>query len=200
MENKKIKIAEDIDDVLLDFTPELNAFVNKKFGTTFRIEDYLYYDLEKVWGGTKQEAIAIVNSFYRSNEFAAVPPTFGAKAAVNILSQKYEQMALTSRPPFIREDTKKSLGKYFSDSISELFFNGQYGALSSNLDKSDYCLKNNAFVILEDNLDIAKKCAKKGIQAFLFNNFWNQGSLDSDLIIRVGEKQNPWIDILEHLM
>ncbi|MEK6829943.1 MAG: hypothetical protein AABY15_07525 [Nanoarchaeota archaeon] len=198
MEEKR-KVAADVDEVLLDFFPIMNDFYNKRFGTNLSIEDYVYYDLEKVWGCTRQKAVEIVFDFYRSQEFKQILPVKRAQKAIERLSRSNELSVVTSRPSFIEADTKNSLNKYFGNVFNEIFHNGQYGVNSSGLDKSSYCLKNGIFVILEDNLDIARKCAEKDITTFLFDKPWNKNSNLSSRIIRVGEKRNPWEEVLEHL-
>jgi uncharacterized HAD superfamily protein len=198
MEQKR-KIAVDVDEVLLDFIPALDSFYNRKFGTNLSREDYIYYDLEKVWGIKRQEAVEIINNFYRSQEFKQILPLEGAQKAVKILSENNEFSAVTSRPHFIERDTKNCLNRHFENAFSAVFLNGQYGINSSGLDKSDYCLKNGIFIILEDNLDIAQKCAEKDITTFLFDKPWNRKTSLSKKIIRVGEKRNHWEEVLEHL-
>lgn len=197
---KKRKVAADADEVLLDFIPRLIDFYNRRFGMNLTSEDYIYYDLEKVWNTTRHEAVEIINNFYRSQEFKQILPVKGAQEAIKILSKSNELSVVTSRPPFIEVDTRDSLNKHFGNVFSEIFLNGQYGIHSSGLDKSGYCLKNGIFVILEDNLDVAQKCAEKDITIFLFDKPWNRQSFQSRKIIRVGEKRNPWEEVLEHLV
>ena len=196
MEEKK-KIAVDVDEVLLDFVSPMKNFYNRRFGTNLESEDYIYYDLERVWGCTKPEAIEIVVDFYRSKEFKEILPLHRTQEAIGILSNKKKLYAITSRPSFIEHDTRECLAKFFGSAFSEIFFNGQYETPSSGLDKSSYCLKNGIFVILEDNLDIAQKCADRNITAFLFDKPWNKQKISHNKIIRVGENGNPWSDVLE---
>lgn len=198
MEEKR-KIASDVDEVLLSFIPALRDYYNRKFSTNLVKEDYYCYDLEKVWGCTKQRAIEIVTGFYMTEEFKKIPPLEGAQEATMILSEKNNIEAVTSRPTFIEIETKESLKRHFGRTISSIFVNGQYGNGSSSLDKSDYCLKNKIYTILEDNLDIAKKCADRGMRVFLFDNLWNRNGNLPKNIIRVGEKRNPWDEVVEHL-
>ena len=158
---RKRKIAADVDEVLLDFIPFINSYYNQRFETNLKLGDYIFYDLEKVWGCTKQRAVEIVSDFYRSEEFKQISPTEGAQEAIKILSRDNELRAVTSRPRFTEKDTRNCLEKYFGNAFSEIFLNGQYGVHSTSLDKSGYCLKNGIFVILEDNLDIAKNVLVK---------------------------------------
>ena len=199
MEEKK-KIALDVDEVLLDFISPMKNFYNRRFGTNLESEDYIYYDLERVWGCTKLEAIGIVVDFYGSKEFREILPLNQAREVIDILSKKKELYAITSRPSSIEYATRECLNKFFGNVFSEIFLNGQYGVPSSGLDKSSYCLKNRIFVILEDNPDIAQKCANKNITTFLFDKPWNRHIFSHDKLIRVGEKRNPWEEVLECLV
>ncbi len=196
---KKRKIAIDVDDVLLDFSPSLWNYYNQRYGTSLGPDDCIYYDLEKVWGGTKERAIEIVSDFYKTEQFRRIRPTEGAQQAVKVLSARKELRVVTSRPSFIEDITREALREHFGEAFTDVFFNGQYGTHSSGLDKSGYCLKNGIFVILEDNVDIAEKCARKGIRAFLFDKKWNQRDRLPLNLKRVGIGQNPWEEVLRQL-
>ncbi|MEX2016903.1 MAG: hypothetical protein WD876_00315 [Candidatus Pacearchaeota archaeon] len=197
MENKR-KIATDIDEVLIDFGTPIREYYNKRFGTNLTHGDYRYYDLDRVWGTTKQRATEIVLDFYKTEEFTNMLPTLGAQEVIRKLSEKYELRAINSRPHELERDTLISLHRYFGNTFTEVFHNGQHGLHSFGLDKSGYCLQNGIFVILEDNLDIARKCAEKGIEVILFDKLWNE-SLPIPGITRVGINNNPWQDVLEIL-
>lgn len=199
---EKRKVAADVDEVLLDFFPPLNDFYNRRFGTNFKLRDYIYYDLEKVWDIQRQRAIEIVLDFYKSEGFKQMLPVDGAQEAIRILSGNNELSAVTSRHSFLEKETRECLDRYFGNAFTEVFLNGQYGIHSSGLDKSGYCLKNGIFVVLEDNADIAQKCAEKGISVFLFDKPWNKNSSFSlsHRVIRVGVDKNPWEEVLEYLV
>ncbi len=199
MENKKRKIAVDADEVLLDFEPALRDYYNHRFGTSLSPNDYVHYDLEKVWGGTKKRAVEIVSDFYGSEEFKKIQPLAGAQEGVRKASIENELSVVTSRPSFIEKATRESLERHFGNVFADIFFNGQYGIHSQGLDKSEYCLRNGIFVLLEDNLDIAKKGAEKGIRVYLFDKKWNQSHEIQKGIIRVGITKNPWEEVLEDL-
>lgn len=196
---EKRKIISDIDGVLIDFNPVLNKYYNKRFGTNFEYKDYLYYDLEKVWKCPRQQVIDVVSDFYRSREFLDLRPMKDAPEVIEILSRNYEFSAATNRPASIKRETKHFLDNFFGRIFKNVFINGQYHLSSLHLDKTDYCLDNNAFILFEDNLDITKKAAEKGIQVFLFDNLSNREKGLPDKIKRVGVNGNHWKQILEYL-
>lgn len=199
MVGAKRKIASDVDEVLFDLLTPLNVYYNKRFGANLTFENYEYYDLERVWGCTKQEATQIISDFYKSEEFKAILPVRGAQQAVRLLSPENDFSAVTSRPLFIQVDTSESISKYFGNAFSEIFYNGQYGVLSSGLDKSGYCLERGIPILLEDNLDIARKSAERGIVVILFDRLWNKAPSLPRGIIRVGEAGNHWQEAVEQL-
>ncbi len=200
------KIAIDIDGVLLDFLPTLNDFFNQNHNKTrrnFFPEDYSHYDLNLVWGVSKQEVIEIVNSFYFSEFFWRIPAlSFAEEGVQRLIKQDYELFVVTSRPSTIRERTEEQLRRFFGNSFSEIHFNGQYGVASSLMDKSDFCLSRGIPFVFEDNFEIAQTCSEKGIRVYLFHYPYNNGrtfykeQLNTENIIRVGIHKPHWKGVL----
>lgn len=196
---EKRRIGIDIDEVLADFMTELNRFYNQRYGTNFSIEDYKNYDLEKIWGGSKKDAVEIVNDFYESNVFLNILPVEGAQEGIKVLSIKNNLIAITSRPQFIKEKTEKWMRNYFGGDISEIIFTGQYNLHSSLISKASICLDRQISVLVEDNLKVAKECSEKGIMSFILDrgkkSLWNRFDGDDKGMIRV----NSWSEIIEAL-
>ena len=190
-----MKIGIDIDGVLADCIKAIHLFYNRMYGAELRPEDYVHYDLEKVWGGSKARATQIVSSFYLSREFEQIIPVESSQEAVNELSRSHHLIAITSRPESVKYKTEEWLKKYFENGIKETLFNGQYGIESSFLDKSDLCLNRGVEVLVEDNLDISYKCAEKGIRVFLLDTPGNKNYEKHRNLIKV----RNWNEILENL-
>ena len=59
-----MRIALDLDDVLLDFIPALVEFHNSTYGTSLTKKDFHPYHFAKVWGGNVEEAIQKMRLFH----------------------------------------------------------------------------------------------------------------------------------------
>jgi len=163
-----MKIAIDIDGVLSDLMPVLNEFYNNRHGTNFRVEDYKHHDFEKTWGGSKENAVKIVEDFFQSPDFLKVRPMPYSPECVLRLSRNHDLFSVTSRPESVRSQTEQFLQKYFFGAISNVFYTGQYTLSASYISKAGICLEEKADVIVEDCLETAVDCAIKGIHALWF--------------------------------
>jgi len=96
-----MKIALDLDDVLLDFIPALATFHNKRYGTSLTKKDFHSYYFADVWGGTVDEAIQKMHIFYDSKYFDNMLPVEGSVEGVNYLKKEHDLLIATSRivPP-----------------------------------------------------------------------------------------------------
>ena len=199
MENKEKSLTTfgvDVDEVVAEFTVGLNLYYNRRFGTNFRYEDYVHYDLEKVWGGSKERAIAIVEDFYVNEDFSGITAVNGSQEAIEKISKTFLKIiAITSRPTSTRESTTSWIRRYYGDAIGEVIFNGQHSLLSSHhLSKLEQCLSNGVTIFVDDNLTIAEKLSKAGIKTYLLTKPWNQKA-EPNGFIRV----ENWSQILNDL-
>lgn len=194
----KEALISDIDGVLAELYPNLNNFYNKNHGANFKITDYVYYDLEKVWGVDKKRAMEIVVDFYFSSDFKEIKPIEFSKEAINGLSEKYEIYIATSRPNFMRERTEEWIQKHYP-SVNKVFFTGTYNKESTKMSKLNICLKERARLIVDDHPLIIQECAENGLVSFLFgrgNGFDSRRKMEKKKgVISV----NNWKEILNYL-
>lgn len=196
-----MKIAVDIDGVLADMMPVLNDFYNRKFGTSFNVGDYKYHDLEKTWGGTKENAVEIVDEFFQSPNFSGISPIERSQESVLRLSKKHELFLVTSRPKSIRHRTLEFLQKHFPKGIKRVIHTGQYVSSASSINKFDICTHEKSDVLIEDCLEIAIDCANRGLKTFLLDsplNRLNGQYLKEDIpknLVRV----KSWMEIVKRL-
>lgn len=196
-----MKIGIDIDGVLADLMPVLNRFYNREFGTSFDVSDYKYHDLEKTWGGTKEDAVRIVDSFFQSPDFAKIQPLVNSQESVLKLSRKHELFLVTSRPESIKHRTQDFLQKHFPKGIRKVIHTGQYISDAGSINKFDVCIREKADVLIEDCLETAISCANKGVKTFLLDAPLNQLNSDYDKknlpenLVRVKD----WSEILREI-
>ncbi len=196
-----MKIALDIDGVLADIMPELNDFYNKKFGTSFRIEEYKHHDLEKTWGGTREDAVKIVEEFFQSPSFLNIGSIPGSQEAIHNLSVKHFLFSVTARPKSIEPKTLTFLQSNFRGKIKKVFHTGQYVNSAGSINKFDICISEKAELLVEDCLETAIDCANRGLKTFLLDGTNNQlsGNYSEDELPANLVRVKDWSEIVERL-
>ena len=190
-----MKIFTDMDGVKADTMPGLNAFYNRRNGTNFRVGDYRHHDLERTWGGTKEDAVRNVTAFYHSREFLTIGPIRYAPESVFRLSQRCEFFSITSRPEIIRPQTEQFLERYFPGIIRKVFYTGQHSLSASEINKLDICLQEAADVLIEDCLETAISCSEGGLRVFLLDFPWNQTNGHSTSLPKNLTRVKNWLGI-----
>jgi uncharacterized HAD superfamily protein len=180
-----VLIAIDIDDVLADLSHPLVAFHNETYGTRFRREDHMDYNLESVWGGTARESYDKVMRFFASPYFAEVRPVPGAVDGVRVLRDLgHDLVVITSRPEGIMKKTAGWIEAFFPRAFNDILCATHYYNRDYNK-KSGLCTRLGVELILDDCLEIALECAQEGIRVLLYNAPWNQVSSLPEGITRV---------------
>lgn len=196
-----MKIALDIDGVLANIMPELNDFYNRKFGTSFRVEEYKYHDLEKTWGGTKEEAIEVVEEFYQSPSFLNIGPVPLSQKSIHSLSIRHFLFSVTARPKSIEPKTLTFLKNNFQEKIQKVFHTGQYINSAGSINKFDICASEKAELLVEDCLETAIDCANRGLKTFLLDKYHNQlnGNYSEEELPATLVRVKNWSEIVEIL-
>ena len=187
-----MKIAIDIDGVLLDVVTPIIEIYNRKNNTSFKLEDFKHHDFHKTWGGTFQEAVDFVNKFWEMAEFLHLKPFPDSVRCVNELSKDHELIIVTNRPEAVKVKTEKQIHHHFPDIFEVIHFTSQYdkSAEDKKFTKSEILAKLGAEVIVEDCLELVLDLPEN-IRGILLDRPWNQGELPGN-VIRV----NSWEEVL----
>ncbi len=189
-------IGVDFDDVLHDFNNSFHAYHNKKYGTSVKRQDMVHYDFEKIWGCTRDEAIAKVHQFYRTSEHDDTMPLEGSQEVIRLLSLKYNLHIITSRLEEIKGLTLAWLERHFSGAFSSVEFTNHYGSSSgAKRTKVAICAQLSVDLMIEDSLEHAHAISACGIPVVLIDCPWNQGALPAN-VYRVAS----WKEIGEMLL
>lgn len=189
-------IGIDLDDVLADFISALIKFHNEIYRTSLRKEHVFTYGLEKVWGGTREEAIEKIMDCYKSHYFSSILPVEGSVEAVSSLSKKNNLIIITSRHPIVKDKTINWLDKYFLKKFSEIYFTYNHWIQNKGKTKSEICSELGVDVLIEDSLEYTRECSANGTRVLLLNQPWNQSTeLHSGI-----ERVFSWNDVLEKLI
>lgn len=120
-----MKIAVDIDDVLVDCNAAINAFLAEEKGIFLNREDWQHFDLEMNTGHSLEEAIQIYKDFHISSHLEEPALIDGVEEAIGHLSKSHTIIAVTSRGEDIDRVTQKIIEK-FTGTIGGLFYTNQY--------------------------------------------------------------------------
>ena len=199
MENKERRkriIGVDFDDVIIDWNTALVAHYNSIHGTSHKREDILSYDLEKLWGGSKERAVRTVFDFYGSDQHAHIEPMPEALECISRLGS-YELVVITSRPESARATTEAWLRKNIPGLHERIYFTNQYhGKESEKRDKASICKELGVDIFIDDAIHNAENIITAGIPVLLLDSPWNQTDTLPPLITRVFS----WQEIVEKIL
>jgi 5'(3')-deoxyribonucleotidase len=168
----KMKIACDLDDVIFDFVPGFCEFYKEHSGRSFSKKDFYSYDFWEIIGGTREEAIRLVDEFYDSEYFDVMETVRGAKEGFTIIKENYDGLIITARPRRFKPKTKASLNDIFHrGDLKSYYSKGEYDEAVS---KGDICLREKVSLLIEDNIPHVLDCERKGVSVLLLDNPWNK--------------------------
>ena len=192
---EKRKIGIDIDEVVVEFVKGYLKIYNKKYNQNKSFENIFCYDLWIPLGITREEAFAISNRFYDSEDFENISLVDGAGEGIEKLSKKNKLFFITSRPVKIKEKTEQFFKKNFPYLPLNLIFSGDIWG-SQEKKKPIICKKLGIEIIIEDNINYALDCASVGVFTYLLDKPWNQnGNLNNNMI-----RVKNWEEILGELI
>ncbi len=152
---KRLTIAVDIDDVLVDTAQYIIDSYNKTHGTTMQLSDYYSNDLA-VWNvGDADTAIKRVNKYLEAEGYTKIPPMPEAVHTIGRLSAAHELHVITGRPDFVAESTERWLAENFSNAFHTVVFTNFYSPSDSKVKsrpKAEACTDIGADVLIDDHL------------------------------------------------
>lgn len=184
-------IAVDLDDVLASSLAKFIEFHNKHYKTKLKIDNWDKYYLSDIIDLSREEELERVKHFESSKHFEEIKPIKGADKAIAHLSKKHKLVIITARPKSKEKETKTWLSKHIPE-IKEVKFTHITHHIHHKT-KLELCKEIGAEMIIEDNLNNAKMCAKAGIKAILFDYPYNQTKEKNPLITRV----KSWDEVLD---
>ena len=157
-----MKIAIDIDGVVVNFEESCLPFFNQRFGKDIGPEDMYTYNWRDVFGITREEEESAFNEFYTLREFEDLSLIDGAYEGLRSLVSIYDVSLVTHRPPHIEKKTRDYFRRKFPDLDLEITY-------SFNGRKSKICPSQGYHLIVEDHGGCAYDCSRAGMVALLFH-------------------------------
>lgn len=169
----------DFDDLLVFSAQPMVTNYARLYGV--RVPLHLVYSRDpRVWGVDDPDiAIRRNHDFFRTDEFANLPPNPAALGALTILAERGWKLHVgTGRPDFLQEVTEAACDRYFPGLIQSVTC-GTYTATSDSvgrsITKSEMARRNGASVHSDDHIPHAIDVAQAGLRSILCGNLpWNQ--------------------------
>lgn len=192
-ENKKI-LAVDIDDVIYPFVPSLIDYLDSNHKVKMSHEDFVEYDIRKVWGGGPEEAEEIFQKYIKDSGIE-IAPIKGAQQAIRKLAENYEIVIMTSRSSKNFPKTEAWLTQHFPDIFREVHLLGNKYDDDRYRRKAEVCKELGVHCLIDDHLPHVLETNEVGIKTLLFGDYpWNQIHELPEEITRV----HSWREVLEY--
>lgn len=197
----KPTIATDIDDVLADSTEALRLYVNARHAVElqphhYRIKAEYWGYYESVWRNHDIDGDGIIDDFHGtiSTDQTHVRPVDGSVEALNLLSNKYRLVAISSRLADQKNATKQWLDTHFQGVFDAVECLGSRQGRSTT--KGEACAKHGAGLLIDDNVEHCRSAVDSGIKAILFGEYgWQDEALLPDNVVRCPD----WSTVMEVL-
>ena len=157
-----MRIAIDLDGVVVDLMQAYCRLASNKFNIDFATHNIRDYDLYKSLGVSSE----LANSLFKEIDYTALAAIDGAVDSILRLSEQYDLFFLTQRPQQVRHATKVWLNKHNLAAIELVFVcDNRAGAA-----KKSACGEFD--LLIDDDLDeiLALQPGQRGI---LYNWPWN---------------------------
>ena len=188
-------IAVDVDDVIFPLVTDLVQYLDKEHKVRLTTEDFVEYDIRKIWKDGPEEATRIFEIYKHHPERIEVAPLKGAKEALGKLALIYDIIVLTARDIEAKDRTNAWIRRHFPDVFKDVHLVGNRRDSLNWRPKDEVCLELGVNYLIEDNLKTALRAHSAGIQTFLFGNYpWNRIDELPDGMIRVKD----WQEVLEY--
>ena len=183
-----MNLAVDVDEVLFPYNRHFLEFYKDRMNG-FRLEDLHSFEMEKVFGCTRDEIVKLHDDFALSQTFRTIRPISLSKHYVNLLSRQHKLFAVSGRPQFLQSVTEEFIHSNYGERIKEVVCTSSFHKNLNSSTKVEECKKRDIKLILEDSARYAVECAAQGIAVVLFDYSWNQPynnpGVDHHLIHRV---------------
>lgn len=195
MNNARVIIGFDLDDILFDFVAPMAKWHNATYGTSHTSNDFFSYEFHTVWNCEGEEAVDRVWQFYHSDFCKRALPIAGAVEALRQLAQNHRLIIVTARPDSMEASTRAWLDTYFPGVFDTVVFTNHYHGSSERRTKSSVCTELGVRLFVEDALHNAEDIAGAGIPVLLFDRPWNR-TQTLELVTRVFS----WDEIVEKII
>ncbi len=154
-DKQKPILAVDLDDVLATSNEVLNNFINERYGTSYKLDDYNGGSLKDIWKISWLEVKQRLDVFDKEVGQGAIKPDPETIVVLKKLKVKYDLVIITARHSHftvIDDDTVVT--------------------------KAHAMREIGAFCLIDDNVEHCEIAAAEGLEAILFGELpWNRNAI-----------------------
>lgn len=189
-----MKIAFDLDDVLLDVTNCFLKWYNQKTGSSFAYEDIKVYYYSEALGFSKEEETKLIHGFLQEGSLYEQTADPQAKETLARLSRDHQLYILTSRYTAF-EKGKIWVEREFGDIFKSIIFKNRKGSLDDkNPPKWRVAQEQGIQVLVDDALHHLVSAAEKGLGAIVMDKPWNRKETPPGVL-----RAHNWEEIEKHV-
>jgi len=166
-----IHVGVDIDDTLCYFTPPLNDYFNKKYGTHYSIEDYTTTSFDKVRSISAEGAHDFIREFVYTDRTTNLLPIDGALEVLVALKETgwYTFHAISARDIALYDETYNWIEQHYPGVFSSIQLCNYYGSpADGRRAKSEVCKSLGVKVMIDNRPDVL------GIRVLTYGQSWNE--------------------------
>lgn len=178
--SRRLVIAIDCDDVLINTSALIIERYNQKYGTSVTLEDDAYNN-ESSWQADNNEmAIKRVDTILRDERLLRdAVPLPGAVDAIKRLASHHDLHIVTGRQTYMEEETYHLMARWFDGCFQSLEMTNYIAAAESSAlrrSKGEVCKKLGADILVDDHLGHIQSVLDSGLkEVIIFGNYpWNQ--------------------------
>lgn len=179
---KRLIIAIDCDDVLLDSTEFIVKKYNDNYDTSVKIENaHLSGNTE--WGSDRDEVHRRIDMIQLSDEYGELKPSTKVMQIIQQLAKDHELHLVTARSEAVMDVTKRMLDTYFAGCFKTIEHVGYKRS------KGEVCRAIAADVLVDDNVKHLQDAGECGVVNLLwFGDYKWQNYQESPLgVVRSGD-------------
>lgn len=176
---KRLVIAIDCDDVLVEVSPHIVEYYNKTHGAAIGLHHMYGPVVPEAWGtDDKDVAINRIHDYLRTDEHAAIQPSQEAIDAVKDLAERHELHLVTGRADFLEPVTRRMLEAYFPGCFQTIehtnYLNPSTDAALRRT-KGEVCRTIGADILIDDHIKHGESALQDVEEVILFGDYpWNQ--------------------------
>lgn len=181
--SKRLTVAVDCDDVLIESAVPMVQYYNQRYGTNLALGEYYESHDKADWGTDDQYEIGRrLNSYLDTPEHMQLGPVQETIEVLQRLRYEFDLHIVTGRPSHAQAATLAWLEHHLPDVFQKVVF---VDIFTGGRSKGEVCYELGAHFLVDDLVRHCESVASVGMQALLFGDLpWNKDYVASAPNIR----------------
>jgi 5'(3')-deoxyribonucleotidase len=157
-------------------------------------EDFVEYDIRKVWRGGPVEAEQVFKKYIKYSSID-IAPLKGAQKVLHTLSGSYDIVVMTSRDMSNFPKTNEWITHHFPEIFKDVHLLGNAQDSIEFQHKAKVCKDIGVYCLIDDHLSHVLEANELGMKTLLFGDYpWNQ----MDKLPKGMKRAKDWGEVLEY--